>query len=85
VPSARSFRAFQDPTHTRYFTSMTFVYYARPKDRSEEDWKHWYGADYGIESEFVIEQIGEAPSPTFDLTCLMVKPDLPEEPEQPDA
>jgi len=40
VPSARSNRAFQDPTHRRYFVQESFLYFNR-------DWRQMNGLDHG--------------------------------------
>jgi hypothetical protein len=49
VPSGRSNRAFQDPTHRRFFMQETFLYFAR-------DWRKMNGLDhYRVSCNFACE------------------------------
>ncbi len=54
VPYYTSIGAFQDPTHVRYFTEKTFLYFTQTLPY-----------DYGFRGKFTIESVTLDPNPEF--------------------
>jgi SAM-dependent methyltransferase len=78
VPHAGNGRAYQDPTHVRFFVAETWAYFGTPKEmpqRTRKEIDEWMGGSYlQAETEFIIET-NEVLETTGDLYTLLVKPD----------